>query len=320
MDIELQPTISKTVKVQSLIKGKKKKSYKFKRYSEASSPSSSSSSSSSRSSSASPSRLPSRLWQKREKPATTSITSNLNDDVMNEKEMNYDPSLTEMASTSTSAPEQCNYGEKLSEIKKKKKYDIWSSLIQVDTLMEDMRGINVTRNIGNRSVETYDYQLPSRLARESDGMTGCKSFDKQQDVEDDVFDSNGFLDELKECKKLMNRKRAYDNEQMNGIDDVQMPPAKYSRLFPEKENRNKKVSSKKIRKQREKKCGVGNQNHGGKNDIGSQKSGSDSDSRRCRYIKDMSDVSNRTIADIASEMSSKLYEKKIDLIGMCGKL
>ncbi|XP_055374421.1 phosphorylated adapter RNA export protein [Condylostylus longicornis] len=57
--------------------------------------------------------------------------------------------------------------ELLNRKSKFKKYDIWAQSLQEDSLMENMRGIDVAKNRSDRNVENYDFALKYRLNGEN---------------------------------------------------------------------------------------------------------------------------------------------------------
>ncbi|KAL5293442.1 PHAX family protein [Megaselia abdita] len=65
-----------------------------------------------------------------------------------------------------------------------KKYQVWATTLEEDSLTEDMRGIGVAHSMNDRSVETYDFNLKYRL----DGSNRRK---RQVSDNDTLEDSDG---------------------------------------------------------------------------------------------------------------------------------
>lgn len=204
------------------------------------------------------------------------------------KMMNCDPSPSEIQSIQNAKASK--------QVKGKKKYDVWSSLLQVDTLMEDMRGINVTRNAFDRAAESYDYNICRRMNQE-DSTNYFESNDHEEDDEKDDSEPNDgdFTAELEACKKRLDRKRRHSNKMQDVEEegDDEMPPGKMSRKSSDEISK----KSKKLKHHRHK-------SHGNNN----------TESRKRRIIEDMSSTDNRTVMDVALEMSTKLHEKNVDII------
>ncbi|XP_019551489.1 phosphorylated adapter RNA export protein isoform X2 [Aedes albopictus] len=112
------------------------------------------------------------------------------------------------------------------------KYNIWTESLQEDTLMETMRGCDVTLNgMRNRDVESYDYNLKYRLnggnafqrvlkrrqsnSDDSDGYGGGKRFRSMS------FGGSGTRGERKNVKLRLGKRNSSDS---NSNDSFQNPP------------------------------------------------------------------------------------------------
>lgn len=92
------------------------------------------------------------------------------------------------------------------------KYQIWSSSLQEESLMENLQGCDVTKNkMRNRDVESYDYSLGYRLEGEFKSLKRRKSPETDYYSQNDNKRSRGPYNQINNRKSVKDRLGARKN-------------------------------------------------------------------------------------------------------------